>query len=308
MKKKRTSAFGTVSRVNHDSSAFYNKKLYREVKRPLQEKTNQKATQTTGRKTKSQREQIPEQKPPKTNTIYRHDSRNMKHLPDNSVHVMITSPPYNVGKEYDDDLSLADYKNLLSEVMKETHRVLVQGGRACVNIANIGRTPYIPLHTYLIEIAHKLGFYMRGEIIWDKGASAGVSCAWGSWKSASNPVLRDVHEYILVFSKGVFKRHPIKENSLTRDAFIENTKSIWRFSTESAKKVKHPAPFPVELPLRLIHLYSYKDEIVLDPFMGSGTTAVAALQAGRKYIGYEIDQEYVRVARDRISQSTSHLP
>ena len=246
MKKTKTSTFGTVTRVNHDSSTFYNKKLYREVNKPLQEKTNLKANQKvnlkTGRKTKSKREQIPEQKSQTTNVIYHHDSRDMEHLPDNSVHVMITSPPYNVGKEYDDDLSLSDYKNLLSKVMKETHRVLVHGGRACVNIANIGRAPYIPLHTYLIEIAHKLGFYMRGEIIWDKGASAGVSCAWGSWKSASNPVLRDVHEYILVFSKGEFKRHPIKENSLTRDTFIENTKSIWRFPTESAKRVKHPRP------------------------------------------------------------------
>ena len=279
-----TSSFGTTNREGHDATRFYNRKLYNRIEKP-------KDTVAYG-----------ENALVDTNKIYLHDSQDMKHLPDNSVHLMITSPPYNVGKEYEDDLSLAEYQNLLYKVMSETSRVLVEGGRACVNIANVGRSPYIPLHLYVIEITQELGFFMRGEIIWDKGTSAGVSCAWGSWKSASNPTLWDVHEYILVFCKNTFKRHPIRQNTLSREDFIDCTKSIWRIQAESARRLKHPAPFTVELPYRLINLYSYQNEIVLDPFMGSGTTAEAALKAGRRYIGYEIKKDYVQFARRRVKE------
>jgi site-specific DNA-methyltransferase (adenine-specific) len=143
---------------------------------------------------------------------------------------------------------------------------------------------------------------MRGEIIWNKGAGAGVSMAWGSWKSASNPVLRDVHEYILIFSKGDFgrKRGEGQEDTIEKEDFMAWTKSVWDMNTESAKKVGHPAPFPEELPHRLIQLYSFTGDVILDPFMGSGTTAVAALKAGRKYIGYEIEPDYVELANERI--------
>jgi len=231
----------------------------------------------------------------------------MKELPNKSVHLMVTSPPYNVGKEYDEDLTLQEYINLLSEVFKETHRVLVPGGRVAINIANIGRKPYIPLHSEIIKVMDKIGFLMRGEIIWDKGSSSGGSCAWGSWKSASNPTLRDSHEYILVFSKDSFqrKKHPDRKNTITRDEFLELTKSIWKFNTESAKKVKHPAPFPVELPRRLIELYTFKGDVVLDPFIGSGTTGIAAIQTGRNFVGYDISKEYVDIANKRIKDSTA---
>ena len=236
--------------------------------------------------------------------IYCDDSRSMRQLPDDCVHLMVTSPPYNVGKDYDEDLSLDGYKNFLRAVLQETHRVLVDGGRACINIANIGRKPYIPLHASIIELAHQCGFLMRDEIIWDKGASAGSSCAWGSWKSASNPSLRDVHEYILVFSKGLYQRHPTnKENTFEGGGFMEATKSVWHFPAASARKEQHPAPYPLELPLRLIHLYSYKGDVILDPFMGAGTTAVAAVQTERHFIGYELEQKYVDIARQKISQS-----
>ena len=239
------------------------------------------------------------------NVIHPCDSRNMKpHLPDCSIHLMITSPPYNVGKDYDEDLSLSEYKSLLKQVLTETYRVLVEGGRACINIANLGRKPYIPLHAYIIEMAQECGFYMRGEIIWDKGASAGSSCAWGSWCSASNPVLRDVHEYILIFCKETFRRDPERQNSIGRDDFLDCTKSIWRFPAASAKKAGHPSPFPVELPRRLIELYSYINDVILDPFMGSGTTAIAALETGRKYIGYEINQAYAETAEKKIAHRT----
>jgi site-specific DNA-methyltransferase (adenine-specific) len=144
---------------------------------------------------------------------------------------------------------------------------------------------------------------MRGEIIWNKGAGAGVSMAWGSWKSASNPVLRDVHEYILVFSKGSFKRQKTSDDgdTIEREQFMEWTKSVWTMNTESAKKIGHPAPFPVELPYRLIQLYTFRDDVVLDPFMGSGTTAIASLKSQRYYVGYDVDPTYVTLAEERIA-------
>ena len=150
---------------------------------------------------------------------------------------------------------------------------------------------------------------MRGEIIWEKGASAGGSCAWGSWKSASNPILRDTHEYITVFSKDIMKRpNPEKrKDTISRDDFLKLTKSIWKFNTESAKKVKHPAPFPIELPRRLIQLYTFEREVVLDPFMGVGSTAVAALRSDRNFIGYDISKKYCELARNRIKKENIEL-
>lgn len=279
----RTSALGVKTREHHDASSFYRRKLYR-GKKPIGVGSGVFV------------------RPTAVDIIYHADSRNMSQLPDNSVHLMITSPPYNVGKEYDADLTFGEYYQLLLQVMSECYRVLVDGGRACINIANIGRSPYIPLHAYVIEIAHRCGFLMRGEIIWDKGVSAGISCAWGSWRSASNPVLRDVHEYILIFSKNVFARTGDKKDTIGRDEFIACTKSIWRLNTVSAKKIGHPAPFPVELPARLIDLYSYRDDIVLDPFIGSGSTALAARATARHYVGYEIDANYVQLANDRLKE------
>jgi site-specific DNA-methyltransferase (adenine-specific) len=235
--------------------------------------------------------------------IYCHSAEKMDELPDCSVHLMVTSPPYNVGKEYDKDLSLEEYLSFMERVWKETLRVLVPGGRMCINIANLGRKPYIPLHGYIAEQATRLGFLMRGEIIWNKAATASPSTAWGSWKSPSNPILRDVHEYILVFCKETFKRHnPEKRSStITRDEFLEYNKSVWSFPAESARKIGHPAPFPVELPRRLIQLYTFENEIVLDPFMGSGQTAIAARRSNRSYVGYEIESSYVDLANQRIS-------
>jgi site-specific DNA-methyltransferase (adenine-specific) len=216
---------------------------------------------------------------------------------------MVTSPPYNASKEYDDDLTLDEYLDLLQRVMAETYRVLVTGGRACINLANLGRKPYIPLHAYMIEFMLDLGYYMRGEIIWDKGASASSSTAWGTWMSAVNPVLRDVHEYILIFSKDTFSRQKSpSQSSISRDEFLENTKSVWTIAAESARKIGHPAPFPEELPQRLIQLYTFTGDLVLDPFCGSGTTCVAARRAGRGYIGYDVNQDYLDLARSRLDQ------
>ena len=165
----------------------------------------------------------------------------MDEIPDDSVHLMITSPPYNVGKEYDEDLSLQEYLELLTSVFGQCYDKLVTGGRACINITNIGRKPYLPLHAMVIGIMLDLGFLMRGEIIWDKSSSGGGSCAWGSWMSASNPVLRDFHEYILVFSKQSYSKNKMqdKKDSISRDDFIQWTKSIWTFPAVNAKRIGH---------------------------------------------------------------------
>ena len=286
-KGSKTRRFGSGARINHDSSRYYGSRLYAEL--PAADESEV-----------AHDNEFPGAH---ENTIIRGSSEHMQELPDNCLHLMVTSPPYNVTKEYDADLSLKEYLHLLRQVFDETFRVLVDGGRACINVANLGRRPYLPLADFITNIMLEIGFQMRGEIIWHKGAAAGVSMAWGSWQSASNPVLRDVHEYILVFSKGSFNREkrPGQENTIAKEQFMEWTKSVWTMSPESAKKVGHPAPFPVELPYRLIQLYTFKGDIVLDPFMGSGTTAIAALQAGRKYVGYENDEEYVKLADKRIA-------
>jgi len=280
----QTSTFGTSGRINHDSSKFYNSKLYSELE---------------GNEVIDKAENILPEK--HINKFILGSAENMLELPNNSVHLMITSPPYNVSKEYDADLSLKEYLQLLENSFKETYRVLVNGGRACINIANLGRKPYIPLSDYISNMMLKLGFNMRGEIIWNKASSASPSTAWGSWQSAANPILRDIHEYILVFSKGDYKREKgKKENSISKEQFMEWTKSIWTMNAESAKRIGHPAPFPEELPNRLIQLYSFKGDIILDPFMGSGTTAVCALKAERCFVGFEINQDYINLAEKRI--------
>ncbi len=280
-----TSSFGTNGRINHDSSKFYNSRLYSELENhPVFDNSENP---------------IPSEF---VNRVILGSAENMKELPDNSVHLMITSPPYNVSKEYDEDLSLKEYFNLLRKAFQETYRVLVNGGRACINVANLGRKPYIPLSDYISTMMIELGFNMRGEIIWNKAASASPSTAWGSWMSAANPILRDIHEYILVFSKGDYSRKRIgKENSISKEDFMLWTKSLWTMNAESAKRIGHPAPFPIELPHRLINLYSFKGDIVLDPFMGSGTTAIAALKSHRKYVGYEINKDYLTLCERRIS-------
>lgn len=288
-KGTKTSSFGTNGRINHDSSDFYNSKLYKELKNNncVSKKNNL----------------FPENL---LNKIIPHTAEDMSVIPSNSLHLMITSPPYNVSKEYDKDMSLEEYLEMLKNVFKETYRVLVNGGRACINVANIGRKPYIPLSDYVSKIMIDIGYNMRGEIIWNKASSASPSTAWGSWMSASNPILRDIHEYILVFSKGEYKRNrskkerELKHNSIIKNDFMEWTRSIWTFNAESARRVGHPAPFPIDLPYRLIQLYSFETDIILDPFLGSGTTAIAALKCKRNFVGFEINDEYIKNAENRI--------
>mgnify|MGYP001384418246 CR=1 FL=1 len=286
--KTSTKSFGSSKKETHDSSYFYDSKLF----------NTQKIVQ---QKSIIQNEISKEV----LNKVHNKDSKNIDFIPDDSIHLIITSPPYNNSKEYDEDLSLEEYLKLITDVMVEAHRILIRGGRICINIANIGRKPYIPLSTYIDQIMIKIGFLPRGQIIWDKSASAGPSTAWGSWQSASNPILRDIHEYILVYSKGEFGRknsRSNKDDSISKDAFLENTKSIWKFPTASARKVGHPAPFPIELPKRLIELYSFENDIILDPFAGSGTTAIAAKTTNRNYIMIDINSDYCKLAKERINK------
>ena len=294
MSKRRgtkTYSFGVGKREAHDSTPFYSRKLYEDIKLPKP----------------TPRDLVENPVPAKfLDKIIVGDAREvLKKLPDNCIHLMVTSPPYNTGKEYDEDLTLGEYLDFIEEVMREVYRVLVWGGRVCFNVADLGRKPYIPLHAYLIERFEKIGFLMRGIVIWYKGDAVGASStAWGTFASPVNPVLRDVHEYIIIMSKGSFRREKKlgKEATISKEEFVEFTRSVWKFPPESAKKVGHPAPFSIELPYRCIQLYTFKGDVVLDPFIGSGTTALAAIMTGRHFVGIDINPKYVEIARKRIEE------
>ena len=294
--KTTTSSFGVSKREGHDSTIYYNSKMYDKLLSSREVGDNNAFPIEL------------------ENSIINRDSRSLP-LPDNCVHLVVTSPPYNASKAYDEDLSLSEYLRLLEDVFRECYRVLSSGGRIVVNVANLGRKPYIPLTSHINLIMHEIGFLHRGEVIWDKSASAGSSCAWGSFQSASNPCLRDIHEYLLIFSKGEYKLSRSKEerengriDTITKDDFIHQTKSIWSFPTESARRVNHPAPFPLELPRRCIEMFTFSGDVVFDPFVGSGSTAVAAKMTGRKYFGCDISSEYCKIAEQRISLVNENHP
>lgn len=241
-------------------------------------------------------------------------------LPDNCVALVVTSPPYFSGKEYEQALGEGHvpgdylaYLQMLRDVFAECKRVLEPGGRIAVNVANLGRRPYRSLSADVIRVLQDdLRLLLRGEVVWRKGEAASGSCAWGSFRSAANPVLRDLTERVIVASKARFDRARRIEqrrrlglphqSQIAPDEFVEATLDVWNIAPESAKRVNHPAPFPVELPQRLIGLYTYRDDLVLDPFMGSGTTLVAALRGGRRYLGYDTDPSYVARAKRRLEE------
>lgn len=277
-----TASFGAGKRESHDASAFYRRRLLEHA-----------PAVTTGEP----------QTPPDEiiDALFCSSSEAMTEIPDDCVALMVTSPPYNVGKDYDDDLTLDEYLGLLHRVLAETVRVLEPGGRVAINVANLGRKPYVALNHHVAGILTDLGLLLRGEIVWQKARGAGGSCAWGSWRSAKNPTLRDVHEYVIVASKGAYRRSRIGKDTISKDEFLEATTSIWSIKPASAKRVGHPAPFPVDLPRRLIEFYTFEEDLVLDPFIGSGTTAVAAIEAGRHFVGYDNDASYLEIARSRIA-------
>ncbi len=256
------------------------------------------------------------------------DARQMTALPDASVALVVTSPPYFVGKSYEDAIaagtdsriptSYFDYLDMLRDVFAECVRVLEPGGRIAVNVANLGRKPYRSLSGDVAKIFEELGLLLRGEIVWQKSKGSSGSCAWGSFRSPSNPTLRDTTERIVIASKGRFDRARSAaqreeeglphRSSLSTDEFMEATLDVWDMGPESAQRVRHPAPFPLELPRRLIDLYTYEDDLVLDPFMGSGTTLVASVLCGRRPVGYDLNPDYVDLARTRVAAAASAPP
>jgi site-specific DNA-methyltransferase (adenine-specific) len=249
------------------------------------------------------------------------DARDMSAVESSSVALVVTSPPYFAGKEYEEALgeghipaSYLDYLTMLRDVFTECVRVLEPGGRIAVNVANLGRRPYRSLAGDVTTILQDdLGLLLRGEVVWVKADGASGSTAWGSFQSAANPVLRDLSERIVVASKGRFDRAPTRakreqaglpfENTISKQEFMDATLDIWRIQPESARRVGHPAPFPVEVPRRCIELFTYRDDVVLDPFMGSGSTAVAAVRSDRRYVGYDTDPAYVALAEKRVAEA-----
>jgi len=296
-----TASFGSSRRESHDATAFYERFVMPE----LSDDT------TVG---------IADE----TDVIYHHDARDMARVATGSVALVVTSPPYFAGKQYEESLgengvpaTYFEYLTLLRDVFAECKRVLEPGGRIAVNVANLGRRPYRSLAGDVTDILQDLGLLLRGEVVWWKGRAAGGSCAWGTFQRPSNPVLRDVTERIVIASKGRFDR-ALKPGqrlgrglpstaTITRDEFLEATTDLWELPTESATRVGHPAPFPVELPRRLIDLFTYEGDVVLDPFMGSGSTAVAAVRTGRRYLGFDTDQAYIDTATRRIAEEVDRL-
>jgi len=296
-----TSNFGSGRREAHDASAFYERFVTPDVSKDA----------TVAR-------------PDEVDVIYTSDARQMDKVASNSVALVVTSPPYFAGKQYEESLGVNgvpatyfEYLQLLRDVFAECKRVLEPGGRIAVNVANLGRRPYRSLSADVIQILQDLGLLLRGEVIWWKGRAAGGSCAWGTFQRPANPVLRDLTERIVIASKGRFDRaltpaqrfaHELPSTAtISRDEFIEATTDLWEIGPESATKVGHPAPFPIELPQRLIELYTYQGDVILDPFMGSGSAAVAAVRTERHYIGFDTDPDYVGIAEQRIAAERQRL-
>jgi site-specific DNA-methyltransferase (adenine-specific) len=303
-RRTSTSNFGAGRRESHDSTAFYDRF------RPPDLSDDDSI-------------ELPQ---PVREPFVCGDARHMNQVPDGSVALVVTSPPYFAGKAYEEELeregvpgSYLEYLQLLSDVFGECTHKLEPGGRIAVNVANLGRKPYRSLSADVIRILQDdLGLLLRGELIWQKGEGASGSCAWGSFRSAANPVLRDITERVVIASKGRFDRaRTVKqrrnedlphESTLMTEDFMALTLDMWSIPPESARRVGHPAPFPVELPEQLIRLYTFSNDLVLDPFMGSGSALVAAARLGRRYVGYDLDPAYVAVARSRVEKALAPAP
>ncbi|MEX2254457.1 MAG: site-specific DNA-methyltransferase [Acidimicrobiia bacterium] len=307
MAKKRgteTSSFGVGRRESHDASRFYARFSPPEL---------------------SDDDTI--NPPVARDQIFPGNAKDMTdtQVADASVALVVTSPPYFAGKEYEEALGQGhvpatyfEYLSMLEAVFARCVDKLEPGGRMAINVANLGRRPYRSLSSDVITMMQDLGLLLRGEIIWQKARGASGSCAWGSFQSPTNPVFRDLTERVVVASKGRFDRAKTRrereqdpalasEISLFKEEFMEATIDLWEIAPEMATRVGHPAPFPVELPQRLIELYTYRNDLVLDPFMGSGTTAVAALRTKRSYVGFDTDRSYVDAATARVDAERARL-
>jgi len=217
-----------------------------------------------------------------------------------SIDLVVTSPPYNVSKEYENKLSETEYKDFSLQWLKECHRVLKPDGRICVNIPfcmnDKGKTFYIlPL---ILEAFKEAGFHYRHLIVWDQ-LNAGCETAWGSWKSVSSPWIRHMTEFILVGYKNQWKKLESGVSDINEKEFMIYTNDKWKMNTESAKKIGHPAPYPEELVYRCIKLFSYVDDVVLDPFLGSGTTMKVCQENRRSCVGIEMFEDYIPLIKTR---------
>jgi site-specific DNA-methyltransferase (adenine-specific) len=240
------------------------------------------------------------------NTVLNKSCCGMPDLPNNCVSMIITSPPYNVGLEYDDCLSLEKYLDFMESIFKDCYRVLIDGGRIAVNCADINRSPSIPMHSHFTQILLKLGFNYRGLYIWVKPRGCmNNAFTTGTYRSAKNSSITDIHEYILLFNKGSFRREvpPGSIDTIEKQDFYDNLYSVKYINPEPWTPVRfHPAPFPFELPRQLIQSFTFTDDVIVDPFMGSGTTAIAAAKLGRRYFGYELSDKYYKGLLKRLDR------
>ncbi len=237
-------------------------------------------------------------------TIINNDLLVTNTIADGSIDLIVTSPPYNVDIHYnthDDKLDYDAYKEFSRRWLERCFRWLKLDGRLCLNIPldkNKGGQQSVGAD--LTCIAKKLGYKYHSTIIWNEG-NISRRTAWGSWMSASAPyVIAPVELIVILYKREWKKRRSSGESDITRDEFMEWTNGLWTFSGESKKRANHPAPFPVELPRRCIKLFSFTEDTVLDPFLGSGSTLIAAIRNGRKAVGIDIDASYCIVARDRL--------
>lgn len=237
-------------------------------------------------------------------TLIHDDVLSTSHLEDNSVDLVITSPPYNVDIQYNshkDDISYNEYLEFSKKWMARCFEWLKDDGRFCLNIPldkNKGGQQSVGAD--LTTIAKNIGFQYHSTIVWNEG-NISRRTAWGSWKSASAPYVIAPVELIIVLYKNTWKKTSGSKNSdVTRDEFMQWTNGLWVFNGESKKRIGHPAPYPLELPRRCIKLFSYVGDVVLDPFCGSGTTVLAAINNQRKSIGIDVDKKYCELARKRI--------
>ena len=224
----------------------------------------------------------------------------MKDIPDESCGAIITSPPYNVGVEYEnhnDSMDRKEYENYLISRFSLGINKINNGGHLIIQVANTGRNPYIHL-SGMISYLLKDKIRQVGEIIWNKQNTTN-NTAWGSWLSANRPSLRDSHEYILVFRK---EGDRTGISDITKEEFIESTMGIWKVTPETKSIGNHPAAYPENLINKIIKLFTFKDEIILDPFIGSGTTAICAKKLGRRFIGIDKSQKYCEIAERRLAQ------
>lgn len=228
-----------------------------------------------------------------------------------TVDLVVTSPPYNFGRPYDiynDTQPIDDYFAFLRKVWEECFRVLKIGGRICIVIQPDFKN-YIPTHHIISQQLRDIGFLFKTEIIWDKKHFSAKVTAWGSWKSPSMPYYKRTWEFIEVFCKGSQKKEGKKELiDITSEEFKEWLNGFWDITPETRmQEFGHPSMYPEEIPKRLIKLYSYVGDLVLDPFNGAGTTTLVARKLGRRFIGIDISEAYCKTARERIAQFEQQL-